>query len=61
MSYRVVIPDWALTAGGPARDVLALEHVKDDGSLCLVYSTTLDLDLSDAQIRAIEHEKTCRG
>lgn len=59
MSYRIVPADWALNADGPATDVIALEHVKDDGTLCLVFSTTLGIDLSEAQLCAIEHEKGC--
>ena len=55
--YRIVIADWALDASGPAHDVQVLEHVKDDGSLCLVFSTTLGIDLSEAQLAAIHHEK----
>lgn len=61
MSFQIVIAHWVLDAHGPAHDVLALEHVKDDESLCLVYSTNLPLDLSDAQVMSIDHLKACSG
>lgn len=50
MTYRVVVADFALdpsTPCGKAHDTTALEHVKPDGSLCLVWSTTYPMDLAD--------------
>lgn len=58
-NYRVVIADWALGADGRAGDTLALEHIKADGSLCLVGSTTLDMRLSDLFEDQRRHEESC--
>lgn len=54
--YRVVVADWALGANGQPGDVIALEHVKDDGTLCLVHSTTLPLHLDELQQLAMRHD-----
>lgn len=57
--YRVVGADWALgPTGGPAGDVVALEHVREDG-LCLVCSTTLGLTFTELAECIAEHERSC--
>lgn len=57
--YRVVGAPWALGPnGGPAGDVVALEHVREDG-VCLVFSTTLGLTFKEIALCVAAHEGSC--
>lgn len=58
--YRVVGAPWALGASSyPAGDVVALEHVHEDG-ICLVWSTTLGMSLDAIIVASDTHEINCR-
>lgn len=59
MTYRVVVADFALDPSQPcgkAHDTLALEHVREDGGLCLVGSTTLGMELVDINQAILTHQ-----
>lgn len=52
--YQIVNAEWALP-----RDVTAVEHVKNDGTLCLVYSTTIPIPLDGLVAMCEQHDSTC--
>lgn len=60
-NYRLVRPDWAYDAHGPASDVIALEHVRPGREhRCLVLSTTLEISVGDLPALIARHESECR-
>lgn len=53
--YRVVNPDWMIP-----RDGIALEHVNDEGKLCLVACSSLPRTLVEMMGAAERHELACK-
>lgn len=58
--YRVVGADWAVGADGrPTGDVVALEHVKEDGTVCLIGSSTLGFTPEQIGQGVAAHKRSC--